>query len=823
MAPAADDASRPTSGDLDIRVPEHAQPSGGPHEPTWERDVQRAELDPDAAPEVTEAELSGVLSSSLAGAAMGRIITANAAEDDMLRTCDFDAPGGPLEVDQGEWDGVSVWIGQIPNHGVRRRDGAGDNSASPTAASARASTDIFLKLYTMTEALEREVAAFGEGIEGDETGLTTVCLHASNSWALVTFRRREDAEAMLAAGLSMAPGSEFDTERTPLLLKRAIDADEAKAQLEEDARMAQQKHDMVVLAVSRIQSWVKRSGKQLADLFAKIDVDGSGDFNVQEFRADMLSIGLTFTDEVIEALMKMMDDDGDGSIDVDEFIAKMDKFAHEMNESASSILAALVLYMDTERKTVPEIFAANDGDDSGHLDPVEFHDALLAIGIQQSERTARQVMRELDMDQDGDISLAELTARLTSYRRKRRAFAAKVLSNVFDFINKTNASATRIFSRVDSDGTGDLDVLEFQEALRRMGQNLTPDQVHEIMNELDLDQSGTIGVSEFLDKLKLAESERQADMRKCKRLFQEADQDGSGTLDTDELASVAIKMGLGEQMKEPEFLRHMMAEMEAGHLLKDHEVKADGTVSPKSKAGSRGSSPNASPRSSPHSSRHSSPRGSGGSSSSSNGHGHGHGEGAGAAAAAASSAKAEIMAMPEEEALRTLHVGHIKGLELMNENTLTEMFEKYGEVSSVTLRQKDNDKVRDKTTRPSSSEFMRQKDDGYVTLPGIQRARKAGKAWGAHANAVARDTAADATADVVNAASDDNDADDDGIDGSIYVAEDTTVGASNTAAAAAQSELKFKNVPFQDPTAADSAVCLHVPCPAMVYPVACIP
>jgi len=160
---------------------------------------------------------------------------------------------------------------------------------------------------------------------------------------------------------------------------------------------------------------------------------------------------------------------------------------------------------------------------------------------------------------------------------------------------------------------------------------------------------------------------------------------------------------------------------------------------------------------------------------------------------------------------------------LMNENTLTEMFEKYGEVASVTLRRKDNDKVRDKTTRHSSSrECTRQKDDGYVTLPGIQRARKAGKAWGEHATAVARDTAADATADVVNAASDDNDADD-GIDGSIYVAEDTTVGASNTAAAAAQSELKFKNVPFQDPTAADSAVCLHVPCPAMVYPVACIP
>jgi hypothetical protein len=39
-------------------------------------------------------------------------------------------------------------------------------------------------------------------------------------------------------------------------------------------------------------------------------------------------------------------------------------------------------------------------------------------------------------------------------------------------------------------------------------------QVHEIMAELDLDQSGTIAVAEFLDKLKQAESERRADMRR---------------------------------------------------------------------------------------------------------------------------------------------------------------------------------------------------------------------------------------------------------------------------------------------------------------------
>ena len=82
-----------------------------------------------------------------------------------------------------------------------------------------------------------------------------------------------------------------------------------------------------------------------------------------------------------------------------------------------------------------------------------------------------------------------------------------------------------VLRRVDSDGSGDLDVIEFQEALRRMGQDLTPNQVEEVMYELDLDKSGSIGVSEFLDKLKQAENERVADTKKCKALFDEADDD----------------------------------------------------------------------------------------------------------------------------------------------------------------------------------------------------------------------------------------------------------------------------------------------------------
>eukprot|EP01046_Picozoa_sp_COSAG06_P082582 COSAG06_NODE_29595_length_553_cov_1.585903_1_plen_93_part_10 len=65
---------------------------------------------------------------------------------------------------------------------------------------------------------------------------------------------------------------------------------------------------------------------------------------------------------------------------------------------------------------------------------------------------------------------------------------------------------------------------------------------------------------------------RAADMRTVKTLFDQADSDGSGFLDAQEVGIVAKQMGLGEQIQNPAFVTSMLAEMEAGRF-----VIADGT------------------------------------------------------------------------------------------------------------------------------------------------------------------------------------------------------------------------------------------------------
>jgi hypothetical protein len=68
-----------------------------------------------------QSRLIGVMSPTMTGNAMNRILASSLSAKDargMLRTCDFDTAGGPLELEKADWDGLSVWIGAIPSHGV---------------------------------------------------------------------------------------------------------------------------------------------------------------------------------------------------------------------------------------------------------------------------------------------------------------------------------------------------------------------------------------------------------------------------------------------------------------------------------------------------------------------------------------------------------------------------------------------------------------------------------------------------------------------------------------------------------------------------------
>jgi len=365
-------------------------------------------------------------------------------------------------------------------------------------------------------------------------------------------------------------------------------------------KRAEWRRKVVVTALQRLNGYIKRGGVDLSGLFKQIDEDNSGAVDHQEFRSGLAKIGLKFDDEVIEQLVLHMDEDNSGSIQYEEFGQKMQEFMEKEASKGSAVLASLCRQLNRTEQSPEELFGQLDVDGDGSLAVDEFHSALTMVGVVVTKEAAARAMKELDLDGDGSLTSQELVKNVHEFRRKRRVFAYSVLGRVMEFVERTNTSVARLFSKLDTDGSGDLDVLELQEVLRKMRVDLNEVEVEEIMDELDLhgdehadeldmhnalksnnhsehdkaagadgedgggnNKEASVSLTKFLDKLELFQKEQTSDTEKCAALFKEFDSDGSGFLEPDEVKQLAEHLGLAEKIAEDKsFVERMVREIE---------------------------------------------------------------------------------------------------------------------------------------------------------------------------------------------------------------------------------------------------------------------
>ena len=133
--------------------------------------------------------------------------------------------------------------------------------------------------------------------------------------------------------------------------------------------------------------------------------------------------------------------------------------------------------------------------------------ALLELGLQTTPQGATNALSELDSDGDGSLDANELLMRISEFQRKRRVFANTVLLSIFEYVDRTNTSIMRVFACADRDGDGELDTVELQQALYKVGQNLSETEVDEIMYEIGgVARTETMTSMQFLDRLKQFEA-----------------------------------------------------------------------------------------------------------------------------------------------------------------------------------------------------------------------------------------------------------------------------------------------------------------------------
>uniref|UniRef100_A0A0E0M766 EF-hand domain-containing protein n=1 Tax=Oryza punctata TaxID=4537 RepID=A0A0E0M766_ORYPU len=121
------------------------------------------------------------------------------------------------------------------------------------------------------------------------------------------------------------------------------------------------------------------------------------------------------------------------------------------------------------------------------------------------------------------------------------------------------------FDLFDTDGSGTIDPKELNVAMRALGFELTPEQIHQMIAEVDKDGSGTIDFDEFVHMMtdKMGERDAREELNKA---FKIIDKDNNGKISDVDIQRLAIETG------EPFTLDEVREMIEAADENGDGEV-----------------------------------------------------------------------------------------------------------------------------------------------------------------------------------------------------------------------------------------------------------
>ncbi|XP_054819052.1 calcium-dependent protein kinase 33 [Prosopis cineraria] len=142
----------------------------------------------------------------------------------------------------------------------------------------------------------------------------------------------------------------------------------------------------------------------LKAMFTNMDTDKSGTITYEELKEGLQRLGSKLTEAEVKQLMEAADVDGNGTIDYIEFItATMHRHRLERDEH---------LY---------KAFQYFDKDNSGHITRDELETAMKEYGM-GDEGTIKEIISEVDTDNDGRINYDEFCAMMRSGNPQGKLF-----------------------------------------------------------------------------------------------------------------------------------------------------------------------------------------------------------------------------------------------------------------------------------------------------------------------------------------------------------------------------------------------------------------
>lgn len=148
-----------------------------------------------------------------------------------------------------------------------------------------------------------------------------------------------------------------------------------------------------------------------------------------------------------------------------------------------------------ELESAKKCFNAMDYDSSGQLEVAELESLMQSLGFKLSDDALLAILQLLDADSDGRVSEAEFLA----------FYAHTILGSSEEhhhsLEHELHHLGCQIFEQFDRDGSGEITLSEFKSILESFNVGFSIDELGKLVNEIDEDNTGSIGEHEFVGLL----------------------------------------------------------------------------------------------------------------------------------------------------------------------------------------------------------------------------------------------------------------------------------------------------------------------------------
>ncbi|KAB5571072.1 hypothetical protein PHYPO_G00220710 [Pangasianodon hypophthalmus] len=138
------------------------------------------------------------------------------------------------------------------------------------------------------------------------------------------------------------------------------------------------------------------------------------------------------------------------------------------------------------RQEIREAFELFDTDGSGYIEVKELKVAMRALGFEPKKEEIKKMIADVDKDGTGKISFDDFLA-IMSQKMAEKDSKEEILK------------AFRLF---DDDETGKISFRNLKRVAKELGENLTDEELQEMIEEADRDGDGEVSQQEFLRIMK---------------------------------------------------------------------------------------------------------------------------------------------------------------------------------------------------------------------------------------------------------------------------------------------------------------------------------